>query len=357
MKRGFASAMKEKPAAEMKESPAAEMKKSPAADFGKLLLRMAVLLFAVSALSFFLVSASPIDPLKSNVGQTALGSMSEEQIAVLEKYWGVGVPAGRRFLNWLSGVCRGDFGVSLLYRRPVLEVIGEKAGNSLWLMAAAWLISGLLGTAMGVLAGVKRGRWQDKAVTFYCMVISGTPAFWLGLVLLLAFAVALPIFPIGFSVPVGMAAAEVTISDRILHGILPALTLGLTGVSGIAMHTRSKMIEVMESDYVCYARAMGESGWPLVARHGLRNILLPVITLQFGSVSEIFGGAVLVEQVFSYPGLGQAAITAGLGSDVPLLLGITLISAAVVFLGNLTADLLVSAADPRLRQRRGEEKT
>ena len=219
-------------------------------------------------------------------------------------------------------------------------------------MVSAWIFSGVVGTALGVMAGMKKGKWQDKAVTAYCMVIAGTPAFWLALVLLLVFAIRFPIFPIGFSVPVGVAASEVTFGDRLLHAALPAMTLGLTGVSNIAMHTRSKMIEVLESDYIFYARARGESQWQTVRRHGLRNILLPVITLQFASISEIFGGSVLVEQVFSYPGLGQAAITAGLGSDVPLLLGITLISAAVVFLGNFTADLLYYAVDPRMKRDR-----
>lgn len=318
----------------------------------KNLARMALLLLAVSAASFFLISISPVDPLKSNVGQAALGSMSQEQIRRLSEYWGVTEPAGERFLNWLTGICRGDFGTSLLYRRPVLEVIGEKFVSSAWLMGFAWLFSGVIGTGLGVLAGVKRGKWQDKAVTTYCMVISGTPAFWLALVLLLVFAVQFPIFPIGFSVPVGIAASEVTLPERLMHAALPALALSLTGVSGIAMHVRSKMISVLESDYIFYARARGESEWRIVGRHGLKNILLPVITLQFASISEIFGGSVLVEQVFSYPGLGQAAITAGLGSDVPLLLGITLISAAVVFLGNFTADLLYYAIDPRMKRER-----
>ena len=318
----------------------------------KNLIRMAILLLAVSAAAFFLISISPVDPLKSNVGQAALGSMSEEQIERLKEYWGVTVPAGERFIRWFSGICRGDFGISLLYRRPVLDVIGEKFANSAWLMISAWIFSGIGGVALGVLAGVKRGKWQDKAVTAYCMVIAGTPAFWLALVLLLVFAIRFPIFPIGFSVPVGVAASEVTLGDRLIHAVLPALTLGLTGVSNIAMHTRTKMIEVLESDYVFYARARGETQWQIVGRHGLKNILLPVITLQFASISEIFGGSVLVEQVFSYPGLGQAAITAGLGSDVPLLLGITLISAAVVFLGNFTADLLYYTVDPRLKRDR-----
>ncbi|MEG1781380.1 MAG: ABC transporter permease [Clostridium sp.] len=317
----------------------------------KNLLRLMLLLLAVSAVSFFLISISPIDPLTSNVGQAALGSMTGEQVVKLEQYWGVGIPAGERFLNWFLGILHGDFGISLLYRRPVQDVIGEKLLNSLWRMTFAWLFSGILGAALGILAGVKRGKWQDKAVTAYCMVIAGTPAFWLALVLMVVFAVQLHLFPIGFSIPIGMAAADVTLGDRIAHAVLPALALGLTGVSGIAMHTRAKMIEVMESDYVFYARARGESMGSIVRRHGIRNILLPVITLQFASVSEILGGSILVEQVFSYPGLGQAAVTAGLGSDVPLLLGITLISAAIVFLGNFMADLLYQVVDPRMKRR------
>ena len=173
----------------------------------------------------------------------------------------------------------------------------------------------------------------------------------LALVLLLLFTVQLPIFPIGFSVPVGMAADEVSLADRLYHAFLPACTLGLTGISSIAMHTREKVIEILESDYVLYARARGESGWRLIFRHGLRNLLLPVITLQFGSISEIFGGSVLVEQVFSYPGLGQAAVAAGTGSDVPLLLGITVVTAAVVFAGNFLANVLYGLIDPRMRKR------
>lgn len=320
--------------------------------FTKNLIRMVLLLFAVSAVSFFLVSVSPIDPLKSNVGQAALGSMTAEQVEKLSEYWGVGVPAGQRFLSWLTGILHGDFGTSLLYHRPVPEIIGERFLSSLWLMVFAWIFSGVLGVILGILSGVKKGRWQDKAVTAYCMIIAGTPAFWLALVLLIVFAVQLQIFPVGFAVPIGVAASDVTLGDRLAHAALPALTLGLTGVSNIAMHTRAKMIEVMESDYVFYARARGESTLSIVKRHGIRNILLPVITLQFASVSEILGGTVLVEQVFSYPGLGQAAVTAGLGSDVPLLLGITLLSAALVFLGNFTADLLYLAVDPRMRRGR-----
>lgn len=325
------------------------------------ILRMLLLLFLVSAAAFFLVSLSPVDPLQSNVGQTALGSMSREQVEELKAYWGVGTPALERFLSWLSSILSGDLGTSLLYRRPVAEVVGERFLSSLWLMASAWVLSGVFGLILGILSGVFRGRWPDRLITGYCMVTASTPSFWIGLVLLLIFSVHLGLFPIGLGVPIGIEAGEVTIADRISHAFLPALTLSLTGISGIALHTRAKMAEIMESPYVLCARARGESRMQIVLRHGLRNVLLPAVTLQFASVSEIFGGSVLVEQVFSYPGLGQAAVTAGLGSDVPLLLGITLISAVLVFAGNLTADLLYQAVDPRLNgfrtgKRRAERK-
>lgn len=328
------------------------MKSSTVCFLGKNFIRMSVLLFGVSAAAFFLVSMSPVDPLQTNVGQAALGSMSQEQIARLEEYWGVNIPPLKRFAAWFAGMVRGDMGISLLYRQPVLKVVSEKLSNSLWLMAAAWVISGTLGFLMGVLAGVKRGGVADRIISAYSLVIASTPAFWLALVLLMVFAVWLKVLPVGLSVPIGMEASQVGIGDRILHGILPAAALSITGISNIALHTREKMAEVMESDYVLFARARGESTGEIVRRHGIRNIILPAMTLQLASISEIFGGSVLVEQVFSYPGLGQAAVTAGLGGDVPLLLGITVISAAIVFMGNFLANVLYGVVDPRIRKGR-----
>lgn len=317
---------------------------------GKQLIRMLLLVFFVSAAAFMLVSVSPIDPLQANVGQAALGSMSPEQIAKLQEYWGVGEPPLQRFFAWAGDFFRGDMGVSLLYRQPVSKVIGVKLVNSLWLMIIAWVLSGVIGFLLGILAGLREGSLLDKAVKGYSLLIASTPAFWLALVLLMIFSVWLKVLPIGLSVPIGVEASGVTIADRIRHAILPAVTLSITGIANITLHTREKMIEIMESDYVLFARARGESTWSIVKNHALRNVLLPAVTLQFASISEIFGGSVLVEQTFSYPGLGQAAVTAGLGSDVPLLLGITVISALFVFGGNLTANLLYGIIDPRIRR-------
>ena len=317
---------------------------------GRKFIRMLLLLITVSIVTFTLVSMSPIDPLQANVGQAALGAMSQEQKAKLEEYWGVNVPPVRRYLNWAGGFVRGDMGISLLYRQPVSQVIGVKLSNSLFRMVFAWLISGILGLVLGILAGVFRGTWADRIIKGYSLLISSTPVFWLALLLLLVFAVWLKVLPIGLSVPIGVESAGVTFLDRLRHAILPAVTLSITGVAGVTLHTREKMIDVMESDYMLFARARGESTWSMVKKHGLRNILLPAMTLQFASVSEIIGGSVLVEQVFSYPGLGQAAVTAGTGSDVPLLLGITIVTAAIVFFGNFIADILYGVIDPRMRK-------
>lgn len=314
---------------------------------------MILLLAAVSIVTFTLVSISPIDPLQANVVQAALGSMSQEQKEKLESYWGVNTPPVERYCNWAKDFLRGDMGVSLLYRQPVTKVIGVKLTNSLFLMVLAWTLSGLFGFLAGVLAGAFQGSWADKLVKGYSLVIASTPVFWLALLLLLVFGVWLKVLPIGLSVPIGVEASGVTFWARVQHAILPAVTLSITGISNIALHTREKMVDVMESDYVLFAMARGEGKWSIIRRHGLRNILLPAMTLQFGAISEIIGGSVLVEQVFSYPGLGQAAVAAGTGSDVPLLMGITLITAAIVFFGNFMANVLYGAVDPRMRRRGG----
>lgn len=314
----------------------------------KKLIRMALLLLGVSLAAFLLMDASPLDPLQTNIGQAALGSMSPEQIARLEAYWGVDAPPAERYLNWLGSALRGDFGTSLLYRQPVLEVIAQRLGSSIWLLAAAWVLSGALGLGLGLLAGANRGRWPDRLVRGYCLAISSAPAFWLALLLMMVFSVWLKVLPIGLSVPIGTEGAAVTLADRLRHALLPALTLSVTGVAHIALHTREKVVDALDSDYILFARARGETA--IVRRHVLRNVALPAVTLQFASIGEMIGGSVLVEQAFSYLGLGQAAVSAGLGGDLPLLQGITLATAALAFGGNLIADLLYGAIDPRIRR-------
>lgn len=310
---------------------------------------MASLLVAICFISFLLIKNSPIDPIQAYIGADLL-KVGPEQREMIAQYWGLDQPVMVQFFSWGTALLHGDLGTSMIYRRPVADIIGERFINSLALMLSAWLLSGVIGFIMGVMAAMKRGTWVDRLIKWYCFTLASTPTFWMGLLILIVFAVWLKWFPIGMGVPAGVLAEDVTLADRIKHLILPALTLSIVGVANIAMHTRQKLIDVMASDYVLFARARGERGFILFWRHGLRNVALPAITLQFAVFSELFGGAVLAEQVFSYPGLGQATVEAGLRGDVPLLLGLVIFSTLFVFVGNLVADIIYQIVDPRIRE-------
>ncbi|MCM3784636.1 ABC transporter permease [Neobacillus mesonae] len=316
----------------------------------KKILRLASLLAAVSYIAFMLVQYSPVDPVMAYVGADAI-KVSPEQLDQIRERWGLNDDPLTRYGKWAWSLLQGDFGTSMIYREPVIDLIQDRFLASAALMGTAWVISGLLGFALGSIAAMHKDGFLDRMVKSYCYLLASTPAFWLALLLLMVFGVWLGWLPIGLGVPAGVLSSEVTIVERIQHMILPALTLSVTGVANIALHTRQKLLDVLESDYVLYARARGERGFMLFRRHGFRNILLPAITLQFASFSELFGGAVLAEQVFSYPGLGQATVEAGLRGDVPLLLGLVLCSTLFVFTGNFIADSLYRLIDPRFNKK------
>ncbi|WP_246001303.1 ABC transporter permease [Oceanobacillus piezotolerans] len=313
------------------------------------LIKLISLLVAVSILSFVLVSNSPIDPVQSYIGAD-MNLVSPEQRGNIAAYWGLHDSVVQQFLNWGKNILSGDLGTSLLYRTPVAEVIQERFLASLALMSLAWVFSGVFGFILGIIAGMRQGTWLDKVIKMYCYVIASTPAFWLGLLLLMVFSVWLGWLPIGLGSPAGILTGEVTFMQRIQHLILPAVTLSVVGVSNIALHTRQKLIDILDKEFIRYARAKGEAGFRLFWRHGFRNTMVPAISIHFASFGELFGGAVLAEQVFSYPGLGQAVVQAGLGGDVPLLLGIVLFTTIFVYIGNLLADLLYRVIDPRIRR-------
>ncbi|OUQ57182.1 ABC transporter permease [Tyzzerella sp. An114] len=314
----------------------------------KNLIRMITLLVAVTIFSFILVTSSPIDPVQSYVGAGV--AVTPEQREEIAEHWGLNDKPIERFENWFENIIKGDMGTSLIYRKPVSEVIGEKFQSSMILMITSWIISGILGFVLGIIMGVFKGSFVDRIIKTICLVISSTPTFWIGMMFLMIFSVNLGWFPTGFSVPVGVSADSVTIGQKIYHAILPAITLSFSSFSNIALHTRIKITEIMESDYVLFAKARGEKLIDIIKRHVLRNALIPAVTLQFASISEIFGGSILAEQVFSYPGMGQAAVDAGLRGDIALLLGITIISSIFVFVGNIIANILYTVLNPKIRE-------
>lgn len=312
------------------------------------LIRLITLLVAVCIIAFTLISASPVDPVQAYVGAGV--AVSPEQRENIGEFWGLNDSPIQQFVSWGKAILKGDFGQSLIYRKPVISVIGERFKSSIALMGVAWVLSGIIGFLLGIIMGVWKGKLPDKIIKTICLIVSSTPTFWIGLLLLMIFAIWLGWFPVGLSVPAGMLSLEVTMMDHIYHMILPAITLSLTSFAHVALHTREKMITVLSSDYVLFARARGEKEVNIVKNHGIRNIIIPAITLQFASLSELFGGSILVEQVFSYPGLGQAAVQAGLRSDVPLLLGVTIFSALFVFTGNSIANVIYNLVDPKMRE-------
>ena len=312
------------------------------------LIRMILLLIAVSVLGFVLITKAPIDPLVSYVGTES--TLSQEARAEIADYWGLNDPLPQRFVTWANHVVHGDMGTSITYKRPVIDIIAERFAYSFVLMLFAWLLSGILGFILGVICGMKPGSPFDRIVKLFCLALKSAPTFWLGLLILMVFSVILGWFPLGMATPMGKVAAEVTLGERIYHLVLPVMTLTIVSISEVVLYTRQKLIEIMNGDFILYAKARGESKWQIVKRHALRNIALPAITVQFASFSELFGGMALAENVFSYPGIGTATTAAAMNADVPLLLGIALCSALFVFTGNLIANILYGIFDPRIRE-------
>ena len=311
------------------------------------LLRLALVLAAVAIVAFALAKLSPVDPVNAYLGAD-IARVGPEQRALIAEKWGLDLPAQVQFGKWLANLLSGDLGYSMTYNAPVADVLAARFKTSLPLMGLAWLLSGAIGFTLGVLAGAFPGTWLDRLVRIYSYVLASAPTFWLAILLLMVFSVGLRWTPVCCAAPIGMLPQDVTTLQFLHHLILPLIALTVLGVAQIALHTRAKMVEIMQSDYALYAKAQGASQLEIAFRHGARNAALPAITVLFASLGELFGGSVLAEQVFAYPGLGSATVEAGTRGDVPLLLALALLLTFFVFIGNSIADLLYRVVDPRL---------
>ncbi|HWX50842.1 MAG TPA: ABC transporter permease [Roseomonas sp.] len=314
------------------------------------LLRLALLLVCVAALAFALARAAPVDPVEAFLGPAA-AQVGPEQRAAIAARWGFDQPAPVQFLHWLGQALRGDLGESSIFAAPVAQVIGERFAASLALMLPAWILGGALGFGLGLAAGAREGGWLDRVIRLYAYLLTALPGFWLAMLLLIVFAVWLGWAPVCCAVPPGLLPDQVSLGQRLAHLVLPVAALSVLGVGPVALHTRAKVAEAMRADFVLYAFAQGAGRAEVALRHAARHAALPALTILFAGMGELFGGSVVAEQVFAWPGLGRAAIEAGLRADVPLLLGIALATALFVGCGNLIADLLAQAVDPRQRRR------
>lgn len=306
------------------------------------------LLLGLSIFAFMLLKVSPVDPVLASVNYDT--TLTAEQYEAIAEYWGLNEPPLTQYFLWFKNFVSGDFGTSIVHREPVIDIIAQRAGASAALMGGSWLLSGIIGFALGVLAAFYQGTYIDKLINWFSYLQISVPTFWIGLLFLLFFSVHLGWFPIGISRPIGMLSSEVTFMDSVRHLILPLITLSIAGIANVTLHTREKMLDVLSSEYVLFARARGETDWQIFKNHALRNGIVPAITIHFSYFGELFGGSILAEQVFSYPGLGSTLTEAGLKSDTPLLLAIVIIGAIFVFVGNMLADILNTVSDPYLRR-------
>ncbi|SDN58620.1 ABC transporter permease [Vreelandella arcis] len=317
------------------------------------LLRIALVLLCVAGLTFGLMLASPIDPIDAYLGPQ-IAQAGAEQRALIAERWGFDQPPLLQFGHWLRQLLSGNLGWSHVYNQPVNEVIAQRFQRSLALLGLAWLLSTLLGFGLGLLAGMREPAKPthstlDRVISGYAYLTASTPAFWLAMLGLLLFSVTLGWTPVCCAGPSGSLSDEVSLATRLHHLALPVATLTLLSTAPITLHTRARLRSLMHSPVATQAFAQGASRRDVAWRHGARHACLPAITLACASLGELFGGVMLIEQVFAYPGLGRATVEAALRSDIPLLMAIALFTALLVSLGNATADGLYRLIDPRLR--------
>lgn len=306
----------------------------------------AVPVLAVVTLGMFAVAAaSPFDPVRQYVGSDALGA-SQDTLDTLRANLAASGGFAEQWWAWLRSALTGDLGQSLTLRQPVTQVIAERAGWSLLLCGTAFVISLTLGTALGVLAARRPGSVLDRCVSSLSYVLQAAPPFWLALLAIWFFALQLGVLPAGGLTDTG--SDTVTAGAVARHLVLPVAVLAISQLPWYVLYTRQGVLDALGEDPVRGARARGIGERTVLLGHALRSGLLPVLTLIGTRVPELITGALLVETVFSWPGMASATVRAATAADFPLLAALTVISALAVLAGNLLADLLYGLADPRV---------
>jgi peptide/nickel transport system permease protein len=314
------------------------------------LLQGLALVLAVVVLNFLLVHAAPGDPVETIAG--ASGGMSEELKEDLRRQYGLDQPLPKQLAVYLGKVLSGDLGYSYFFNLPVAGLILERVPATLLLVFSAVVAAFGIGTTLGVLASRRPNGLLSQAITVISMVGFAAPVFWTGIMLIILFASVFPLFPIS-----GMRAIDsdgagsiADVIDVLHHLVLPTLTLALVYLAQYSRLARASMLDVLGSDFIRTARAKGLAERVVLYKHALRNAVLPVVTmlgLQFGN---LLAGAVLVETVFNWPGLGRLAFESVLRRDYPTILGVLLFSSVIVIVMNQLTDLAYRLIDPRIRK-------
>ncbi|MEQ8651427.1 MAG: ABC transporter permease [Kiloniellales bacterium] len=306
-----------------------------------------LVLIAIAVLNFVLIHAAPGDPAAVMAGEA--GAADEIFLQQLKEKFGLDQPYHVQLWNYLAGVLQLDLGFSYRQEMPVAQLIMDRLPATLLLTGTAFVVSILLGVMLGALAAVRVGRWADSAITTLALLFYATPLFWIALMAILLFSVQLEWLPAyGIETIGANYTGWAQAMDVAQHLVLPAATLGLFFMAVYARMTRASMLETAGQDFVKTAKAKGLGEGPILRRHILRNAILPVVTLAGLQAGQIVGGAILTETVFAWPGIGRLMFDALLQRDYNLLLGVFLVSSALVLFFNLVTDLLYLVVDPRI---------
>ncbi|CAO3439290.1 ABC transporter permease [Azospirillum doebereinerae] len=298
-------------------------------------------------LNFLLLQLAPGDA--ADVMAAESGTATEETLAALRARFGLDQPLLLQLLGYLNNLAHFSLGYSPRYNMPVAELIGQRLPGTLLLMATALLLAFVVGVLLGMVMAATAGRWPDRVVSVLALLFYSIPGFWIGLMLIVLFSVTLGWLPSGGYQTIGSPAEGLAaLLDRLRYMVLPATSLALFYVAIYARLARAALLEAQTHDYVRTARAKGLPAWTVMTRHVLRNALLPVTTMAGIHLGGILGGAVVVETVYSWPGLGRLAYEAVMARDFSILLGVLLLSSLLVIAANLLVDVLQAWLDPRI---------
>ncbi|MBN2057905.1 MAG: ABC transporter permease [Candidatus Saganbacteria bacterium] len=313
----------------------------------KRLIQLVPLLIGVSLISFFVMHLAPGDPTSLFTDP----NIDPVELARIRANWGLDKPVILQYFYWLGNVLRGDFGNSYMTGQPVLHEILQRLPNTLLLMISSYFLTLLITIPLGVISAVRKGTWFDNLVTVLSFIGMATPSFWLGLMLMLLFAVELDWLPaVGmYDVLSGSHGPIATVFDVFRHMILPLTTMTILSLAGITRYQRAAMLEVLDQDYIRTARAKGLPERIVIYKHALRNALIPIVTILGLSLPGLFGGAFIIETIFAWPGMGRLGVLAIFQRNYPLIMGIVVFSAVLIMLGNLLADIGYALVDPRIR--------
>lgn len=311
------------------------------------LLHLIPVVLAIAAMNFVLIKLAPGDAADILAGQ--MGHATLEFTEQLRRSFGLDLPVAEQFLVYMGRLARLDLGVSFIQGVPVLDLIVDRLAATLVLMISALVLAVGIGVLLGVVAARRQGTWIDNAISVSALIVYATPAFWLGLMLIVLFSIVFDLLPSGGMMQIGAGKSGIDHGlDVARHLVLPAATLGLFYVAIYTRLMRAAMLEVYGLEFITTARAKGLSESAIAWTHALRNALLPVVTLAGVQVGHLLGGSILVETVFGWPGLGRLVFDALLQRDLNLLLGILFVSSIVVVIANLIVDLLYGFLDPRI---------